>query len=149
AWTAVLVLAICVITFVIFNVVPQHRGAFVYRTEQTAADVPRATRLEGPVYRQFAQFMERVFAHGSVGWSVQNKRDVSRIVADALPVTASLVIGGAVVWLLIAFPLGILSALRPRSLIDRAGTVFVLIGLSLHPVSLGLILSYLLGYRWH
>jgi hypothetical protein len=51
----------------------------------------------------------------------------------AAPVTLSLVLGGIVVWLLIAIPLGVYSALRPRSLLDRAATVFVLIGVSAHP----------------
>jgi peptide/nickel transport system permease protein len=69
------------------------------------------------------------------------------VVLNAAPVTASLVFGGAVVWMLIALPLGILSALRPRSLLDRAGMVFVLVGISAHPVWIGLILAYIFGYK--
>ena len=42
-----------------------------------------------------------------------------------------------------------LSALRPRSLLDRAAMVFVLIGISAHPVWLGLVLSYVFGVRLH
>src|SRR5262249_3042624 len=42
---------------------------------------------------------------------------------------------------------GIISALRPRSLFDRVGTVFVLVGISLSPVLLGLWLQYLIGYK--
>jgi peptide/nickel transport system permease protein len=42
---------------------------------------------------------------------------------------------------------GILSALRPRSLLDRAGMVFVLVGVSAHPVWIGLIFSYFFGYK--
>ena len=52
-------------------------------------------------------------------------------------------------WLLIALPVGILSALRPRSLLDRVGTTFTLIGISAHPVWLGLVLGYLFGFRLH
>jgi peptide/nickel transport system permease protein len=66
---------------------------------------------------------------------------------NAAPVTASLVIGGAVLWMLIALPIGILSALRPRSLLDRTSMVFVLIGVSAHPVWIGLVLAYLVGFR--
>ena len=62
-------------------------------------------------------------------------------------VTASLVIGGAVLWMLIALSVGIFSALRPRSLIDRAAMVFVLIGVSAHPVWIGLIFSYFFGIQ--
>jgi peptide/nickel transport system permease protein len=49
--------------------------------------------------------------------------------------------------MLIALPVGILSALRPRSLLDRTAMVFVLIGISAHPVWIGLIFIYFIGYR--
>jgi peptide/nickel transport system permease protein len=50
-------------------------------------------------------------------------------------------------WLLIAVPIGILTALRPRSLLDKGSMVFVLIGISAHPVWISLMLSYFLGAR--
>jgi peptide/nickel transport system permease protein len=68
-------------------------------------------------------------------------------VLRAAPVTASLVFGGAIFWLTLAIPIGIISGLRPRSLIDRAGSVFVLIGLAAHPVWIGLIAAYVIGYK--
>jgi peptide/nickel transport system permease protein len=74
---------------------------------------------------------------------------VRAMIADALPVTASLVIGGTIVWLFLAFSIGMLSALRPRSLLDKGLMILVLIGISIHPVALGLGLSYLLGFRLH
>ena len=48
----------------------------------------------------------------------------------------------------VSIPVGIISALRPRSLIDRAGMVFVLIGISVQPVWLGLIFSYSSATGW-
>ena len=57
--------------------------------------------------------------------------------------------GGAVFWLSLSIPVGILSALRPRSIMDRVSMTFVLIGISAHPVWIGLILSYVFGYRLH
>jgi peptide/nickel transport system permease protein len=68
---------------------------------------------------------------------------------EALPVTLALLIGGTILWLLIAVPIGVISALRPRSFLDRGLMVFVLIGVAAHPVWLGFSLSYLLGYRAH
>jgi peptide/nickel transport system permease protein len=62
-------------------------------------------------------------------------------------VTLSLVLGGTLVWLLISIPLGLLAALRPRSLLDRSATVVVLLGLSVHPAWLSLVLSYVLGHE--
>jgi peptide/nickel transport system permease protein len=74
---------------------------------------------------------------------------VNTIVGAAAPVTASLVFGGAILWMLIAIPIGILSALRPRSLLDRISMTFVLIGISAHPVWIGLIFAYVFGFRLH
>ena len=61
--------------------------------------------------------------------------------------TASLVFGGAVLWLSLSIPVGILSALRPRSIMDRVTMTLVLIGISAHPVWIGLIFSYVFGYK--
>ena len=77
----------------------------------------------------------------------QPRRASTRSSREAAPVTASLVFGGAILWMLIAIPIGILSALRPRSLLDRASMVFVLIGISAHPVWIGLIFAYFFGYK--
>ena len=49
--------------------------------------------------------------------------------------------------MLIALPVGILSALRPRSLLDRIAMVFVLVGISAHPVWIGLIFAYFFGFK--
>lgn len=65
----------------------------------------------------------------------------------AAPTAAALLVGGLILTLLIALPLGALSALRPRSLVDKGGMVIALFGMSLHPVSIGLGLAYLLGHR--
>src|SRR4029077_11840064 len=81
------------------------------------------------------------------GECVFHRERVNETVLNAAPGTASLVLGGAILWMLIALPVGILSALRPRSLMDRAATVFVLIGISLPVVLIGLVLQYAIGYR--
>jgi peptide/nickel transport system permease protein len=72
---------------------------------------------------------------------------VSEILEQAIPVTASLVFGAAILWLLIAIPIGLLSAVKPRSPLDRAATAFVLIGISAHPVWIGLMLLYVFSEK--
>ena len=84
---------------------------------------------------------------GDLGHSARSSKPVTQVLRETLPVTASLVIGGMVICLLIAIPIGLLSALRPRSLIDRGMMLFVLIAVSCQPFWLGLMLSYLLGVR--
>jgi peptide/nickel transport system permease protein len=61
-------------------------------------------------------------------------------------VTASLVLGAAVLWLLIGIPIGIMSATHPRTVRDRAGTMFALTFLSMPTFVLGLLFLLLLYY---
>jgi peptide/nickel transport system permease protein len=105
--------------------------------------------IDKPVYQQYLSFLNRLVIHQDLGRSFANRESVNSEVAKAAPVTASLVFGGAIAWMLIAVPIGILSALRPRSLLDRASMTFVLIGVSAHsPIWIGLIFSYFFGYKW-
>jgi peptide/nickel transport system permease protein len=85
--------------------------------------------------------------HQSLGYSYHDGTSVRWIVGQDARVTASLVLGAALFWLLIAIPIGILSALKPRSLVDRAAMVFVLIGVSAPTVWVGLIFAYIFGFK--
>jgi len=147
-WAVVLLVAVTMVTFDLFFLIPTDPGTAGSRRAQNTTDVRESLDISGPVYKQYGVFLWHI-GHGSFGKSWATDREVNQIISEAAPVTLSLVAGGAVVWLLLAFPIGILSALRPRSLLDRAATIFVLIGLSAHPVWLGLILSYFLGYKAH
>jgi peptide/nickel transport system permease protein len=149
-WAAVLFLVVTVVTYVIFFLIPVDpaRQACGQRASQACVENAKEhLGLDKPVYYQYGLFLWRMVAHFDLGRSFANRQDVTEIVLDAAPTTASLVFGGVVVWMLIAVPIGILSALRPRSLMDRVTMVGVLIGISAHPVWIGLILSYLVGFK--
>src|SRR5256884_9563767 len=85
--------------------------------------------------------------NGNLGYSYVRASSVNSLVKSAAAVTGSLVFGGVIVWLLMALPIGILSALRPRSVLDRTSMTFVLIGISAHPIWIGLIFAYIFGFR--
>lgn len=146
-WAFLLVGVITLVTFVIFLALPSGTAG-----SRRALVTPELQAQWNLAHRSFADqyvhFVGRLL-HGDLGHSLRQSLTVRQIIGSALPVTASLVIGGTVIWLLLAFPIGILSALRPRSLLDRGLMVFLLIGISAHPVWLGLVLSYLLGVRAH
>src|SRR5438270_3654972 len=148
AWAGVLFLAITMVTFILFFVLPVSSAQFVRRTEFSSNDFKRSLAIDGPIYKQYGEFVSRIVRHGSLGASFDNRQDVNGIVVQAAPVTLSIVIGGAIVWMLIAIPVGVLSAVRPRSLLDRVTMVGVLIGISAHPLWIGLMLSYFVGYKW-
>jgi peptide/nickel transport system permease protein len=149
-WAAVLFAAVTVVTYIIFFIIPANPAALVAGRSPTAEDIRAAEKFLGtdqPIYVQYAKFMKRLVIDQSLGTSFATRQDVNDIVLRAAPVTASLVLGGALLWLAIAIPVGILSALRPRSLLDRSAMVLVLIGISAHPVWIGLLLAYFFGYK--
>jgi peptide/nickel transport system permease protein len=145
-----MLLAVTVFTFITFSIIPGNPATRGLPTQATKADVERREHFLGtdrPVPEQYGLFVWRLVRHGELGRSWITRRSVNATVFAAAPVTASLVVGGAVLWMLVAIPVGILSALRQRSLLDRTATTFTLIGISAHPVWIGLMLSYFLGYR--
>jgi peptide/nickel transport system permease protein len=145
-WAGVLFLVLTLVTYLIFYVIPHSRGAVVGLTVGLQ-DIRQQVNTEGNVFQQYWSFVSGFLFHGTLGASIGTGRSVTSILWNAAPVTLGLVLGGAVFWMLIAVPVGLVSALRPRSLFDRAGMVFVLLGLSVHPVWLGLMFSYLFGFR--
>jgi len=147
-WACVLFIAVTFVTYVIFFVAPSHPeklAAGKSATPEQVQQVAHYLNLDKPVWEQYAIWLKNLVFHASLGRSFVNQRNVNDIVLSAAPVTASLVFGGAVLWLLVSIPIGVYSALRPRSLIDRSAMIFVLIGISAHPVWIGLILSFVFG----
>ncbi|MDQ5820617.1 MAG: ABC transporter permease [Actinomycetota bacterium] len=159
-WAAVLFLAVTVVTYVIFFIVPANPARLAAGQRATPEKIKEAEKFLGidkPIHIQYARFLGRLmpvsfkggphFKTPSLGRSFQNRQSVNQIVMDAAPVTASLVFGGVIFWMAVALPIGIFSALRPRSLLDRIAMILVLIGISAHPVWIGLILAYTIGYK--
>ena len=162
-WACVLFIAVTMVTYIIFFIVPANPALELCGKACTEEDIQRVERywgLDQPVPVQYGKFVERmlpitwssaeghpIFQTPSLGRSFATRREVSQVVLDAAPVTASLVFGGAILWMLIALPLGILSALRPRSFLDRTSMVFVLIGISAHPVWIGYIFLFFFGFK--
>jgi peptide/nickel transport system permease protein len=148
AWMVVMFFAVTTVTFIIFFVIPSEDDQSSLGQGGADVDVRTTVQIDGPLYEEYAEFVGRIVTQGSLGNSwVLRGQEVNDILVRAAPVTASLVIGGAVLWLLLAIPIGLLSALRPRSALSRVTTVFVLIGISAHPLWIGLVLSYFIGHK--
>ena len=152
-WAIFLFFIITFVTFVIFFMAPNDPARAMCGGDQASRQcLLTATEklgLDKPVLVQYFKYLDRLVVHQDLGTSYATGQSINQKIKMAAPVTASLVFGGAVLWMIIGLSVGIYSALRPRSLIDRAAMVFVLIGVSAHPVWIGLILSYAFGVRWH
>jgi peptide/nickel transport system permease protein len=111
-------------------------------TPAVIAQVIRNLGLDQPILVQYWHFIDNLL-HGKT------------IIAQDLPITASVVVGGVVLWLIVGLTVGIVSATRPRSVFDRASTVGVLAGLSMPTFVLGELLIILVfvplnqhGFSW-
>src|SRR6266566_3193445 len=149
-WAFLLAAVITLFTFIIFFIIPTDTRSTLSGRGDTDPTLAGQFHLrDKPVTTQYVSFLDHLVEHGDLGRSIRSGIPVRDSIVRAVPVTAALVIGGVITWFLIAIPIGIISALRPRSLADKGLMMLVLIGASAHPIWLGLVLSYLLGYKLH
>lgn len=141
----VLIASLTFLTFLVFNTIPTNPACLVVacgpHTTTSDADIKAADHqlgIDRPVVVQYGTFVWRLLRYGDLGTSWTEKRSVRAQLAQALPITASLVGGGMILMLLLALPLGCLAALRPRSLTDRGLLAVSVIGLAVHPFVLGI-----------
>jgi peptide/nickel transport system permease protein len=142
---------VSVAVFALFFVTPHDPARLIagrLATPQTVALVNHRLGLDRPLLEQYGGFVWRVL-HGDLGYSYYSSAPVRQLLLSRLPVTVSLSLGAAVLWLVAGVGVGVAAARRPRSLTDRAGTVFVLTGLSMPTFLVGLLLIYFLFFRLH
>jgi peptide/nickel transport system permease protein len=105
--------------------------------------------LDRPLPVQYALWLGRA-AHGDLGVSYLNGLPVTTILAQRIPVTFQLTVGALAVALLIAGPLGIASAVRPRSFLARVMTGYNALAMAVPTFWLGILLVLFFGLylRW-
>jgi len=149
-WALFLFFAASLVTYILFFVIPSDPAALSGGrgfSPQIVDQIRHNLHLDLPLYQQYGLFVWNIVRHGYFGFSFVNGRPVRDLLVHEIPVTASIVFGGVILYLAIAIPTGIISALKPRSVMDRAGMVFVLFGVSAPSVWVGLMLLYLVGFK--
>jgi peptide/nickel transport system permease protein len=152
-WMVVLLSAVSLITFVIFYVLPSSdpalRRAGPRASPARVAAVRHQLGLDKPVIAlpwqqsQMRRYYSDLVLHQDLGRSYSNNADVKDLIRRRLPATLQLAIGAVIVWLVVAFPLGVLSALKRRSLIDRVTMTGALLAISAPVYWLGLVALYM------
>ena len=105
--------------------------------------IRHALGLDKPVYEQYWVYMKGIVLHFDFGYSYQSNADVRGLIFDRLPATIWLVTGAAILWLGMGIPVGIISAIKRRSLLDRTTMVTSLAFISAPVFWLGLVALYL------
>ena len=145
----VVLFAISVIVFLIFNVIPSsnpaERIAGKNATPQLTASVEQTWGFDDPLPVQYWSMMKLIFTGELISYSSQ--LNVDEQILEGVPATFSLCIGAAVIWLFFGLLFGYLSAVRAGGLTDRALTVLTLIGISMPVFWLAAILLYYLTFK--
>ena len=83
-----------------------------------------------------------------VYYSYGNRVAVKEEIALRMPITLTLTLGAAILWVAMGIPIGIVSAIKPGSLFDRAGMLFALFGVSVPIFWFGLVLLFVFHFQW-
>jgi peptide/nickel transport system permease protein len=146
-WVIVLLIVVSAVTFVVFYVLPSADPAVLRagRSPNPAliASIRHNLGLDRPVYVQYWLYMKNVVLHFNFGYSYQFSQPVRTMILQRLPATISLTVGAVIVWLLIGLPIGILSAVRSRSVMDRTAMGGALLAISAPSYWLGLVALFL------
>lgn len=116
---------------------------------QDIENVRKALGLDKPLWKQYTTYLNNL-AHGDLGRSFRTNESVATEIRDRYPATMQLAFGAMLVALLVAFPLGIISAIYRNSWIDNVARFFALIGVSMPSFWFGplLIIAFAINREW-
>jgi len=151
-WVVFLLFMITLITFVIFSVLPAGDPAALRAgrqpTPELIASIRTSLGLDKSKPEQFINYLGDILpflGHDgfNFGYSYQNNTEVLPGILDRLPTTMVLAGGAVIIWLAIGIPIGVISAVKTRSIWDRLFMGGALIAISAPVYFLGLVVLYL------
>ena len=146
-WGFLLLLIVAALTFILFRVIPTGNPAVLRAGHDPQPhfikELERVLGLNKSLPAQFWQYMKEIFLHFNFGYSYYSQESVVNLIRERLPATLSLAGGAAVLWVIGGLSVGIISALKRHSWIDRASMGGALVVLSAPEFWLGLIFLFL------
>ncbi|MFG1964414.1 ABC transporter permease [Nonomuraea sp. NPDC049028] len=136
-------------TFLLFFVAPSDPARTLAGRQATPEQVELIRHnlgLDRPILVQYLDYLNRLI-HGDLGQSYFSGESIGKLLSQDFPPTASLVIGGAILWVVIGVGAGVISATRARSLLDRVVTFLALAAVSMPTFVVGLLLLYFLFFQ--
>jgi peptide/nickel transport system permease protein len=155
-WLCVTLLLITMLVYVIFFIMPPGDPAVRFAgkapTPALVATIKHQFGMDKPLLVQYGLFVKRIFLGDQYGWpgmgfSFNSRAPLKPVIIDRLLITMQLAFGAAILWLLVGIPIGILSALRPRSIFDRFAMAFALFGVSTPVFFLGPIMLFVFWFK--
>ena len=151
-WAMVVVLIVMLLTFAVFYLMPAGDPALRFAgkspTPENLALIRDRLGLDEPWYEQFGLFVKNFATGDEYGWpglgySYYGNVPVLDQVRERAPRTLLLILGAAIIWLVVGVSIGVLSAVKRRTTVDRFAMGFVLIGISSPVFWLGLMALYI------
>ena len=141
--------AVSILTFLIFNVIPNGdpavRMAGRQPTETQIEAIRREWGFDDNIFVQYFTMMKKVFTGDLVSYFTQ--LPVGEEIVKGLPRTLSLAVGAALLWMFVAICFGLYSAVKAGKFADRFLTIIALIGISMPVFWIGALMNYYLGYK--
>jgi peptide/nickel transport system permease protein len=148
-WGIVLLILVSALTFILFQVFPTTDPALLRAGRNSnQADIQHIRvelGLNHSIIVQFWDYMKGIFLHFNFGYSYYSQASVTSLIFNRLPATISLTVGAVVLWVLMGVPVGVISAIKRGTFIDRASMTTALTFVSMPTFWLGLLLLYLFG----
>ncbi len=145
----VVMFAVSVLTFLIFNVIPNgdpaDRMAGRSSTPVQIEAIKKEWGFDKPLYTQYATTMEKVATGDLISYA--NQTNVVDEIKRGIPRTFALAIGAALLWFAMGTALGLYTAIRAGRWTDTLVTVLALVGVSMPVFWLGALASYYLGFK--
>lgn len=116
-------------------------------SQQTIKSITDRLHLNESLPVQYWTFLKNLVWHHNLGYSYYHSEPVTHIIAEAIPITLSLAIGAAIIWLFLGILSGTLSAVKRGSILDRTFTTLALFFYSMPTFVLGLLLLFLVYYQ--
>ncbi len=151
-WVIFLLFVVTLVTFIVFTVLPAADPAVLRAGRQPSPELVEAIRqqfgLDDPVIVQFFRYLGDIlpFVGGdgfNFGYSYQSNQEVLPQILDRLPATIFLTSGAVILWLAIGIPVGMISAIKTGTLLDRVTMGLALIAISAPVYFLGLVALFL------
>ncbi|HEY8711556.1 MAG TPA: nickel ABC transporter permease [Thermoanaerobaculia bacterium] len=145
-------LGILTLVFSLIHLIPGDPAAAVAGEGARPEDIAQVRKelgLDQPLWKQYVTYLGNV-AHGDLGRSFRTNEKVSKEILARYPATIELAFGAMIVALLVAFPLGIISAIYRNSWIDNVARFFALVGVSMPSFWFGplLIIAFAINHTW-
>lgn len=144
-----IILGVILITFVLMNYIPGNAVTAMMQNKinnETVARVEEEMHLNDPILVRFGLYIKDLL-HGDLGTSFVMNQPVFNLIKNAFPNTIKLALSAIAFAWIIGIPIGIISALKKNTCLDKLFMGVSLMGISMPTFSIGIILQYLIAYK--